>query len=212
MKAAACVAVATLGAVSAFAPSFMGAQVATRTASKATTSMSAQDMLGVDVETRGLWDPLNFSKDEASLFRRRAVELKHGRICMLATLGYFVAELWHPLYDGKIPAGLAAIGQVPAAGWLQIIAAIGIIELTVGKQDYENKGPGELGEFGQAFNPFKEDPEAFAALQLKELKNGRLAQVAFMGLVIQEGLTGQTPLEQLASGHISPFGDGQGFF
>jgi hypothetical protein len=34
MKAAACVAVATLGAVSAFAPSFMGAQVATRTASK----------------------------------------------------------------------------------------------------------------------------------------------------------------------------------
>jgi Chlorophyll A-B binding protein len=85
---------------------------------------------------------------------------------VLATLGYFVAELWHPLYDGKIPAGLAAIGQVPAAGWLQIIAAIGIIELTVGKQDYENKGPGELGEFGQAFNPFKEDPEAFAALQV----------------------------------------------
>jgi Chlorophyll A-B binding protein len=85
---------------------------------------------------------------------------------VLATLGYFVAELWHPLYDGKIPAGLAAIGQVPAAGWLQIIAAIGIIELTVGKQDYENKGPGELGEFGQAFNPFKDDPEAFAALQV----------------------------------------------
>jgi Chlorophyll A-B binding protein len=88
---------------------------------------------------------------------------------VLATLGYFVAELWHPLYDGKIPAGLAAIGQVPAAGWLQIIAAIGIIELTVGKQDYENKGPGELGEFGQAFNPFKDDPEAFAALQVARL-------------------------------------------
>jgi Chlorophyll A-B binding protein len=101
---------------------------------------------------------------------------------VLATLGYFVAELWHPLYDGKIPAGLAAIGQVPAAGWLQIIAAIGIIELTVGKQDYENKGPGELGEFGQAFNPFKDDPEAFAALQVAKFR--KLFVLIFLLLVV----------------------------
>lgn len=97
-------------------------------------------------------------------------------ITVLATLGYLVAEVYHPLYDGKIPAGLGAISQVPAAGWLQIIAAIGIVELTVGKQDFENKAPGDLG-FGLAFNPFPDDAEKFAALQLKELKNGRLAMM-----------------------------------
>jgi hypothetical protein len=29
---------------------------------------------------------------------------------------------------------------------------------------------------------------------------------------VQELLTGQGPIEQLQAGHISPFGDGQGFF
>lgn len=41
--------------------------------------MSASDMIGIDVETGGLFDPLGFSKDEQSLYRYRAVELKHGR-------------------------------------------------------------------------------------------------------------------------------------
>eukprot|EP00913_Durusdinium_trenchii_P018256 g17153.t1 len=31
-------------------------------------------------------------------------------------------------------------------------------------------------------------------------------------MLIQNGLTGQSPVEQLTSGHISPFNDGQGFF
>lgn len=34
----------------------------------------------------------------------------------------------------------------------------------------------------------------------------------FPGEMVQEALTGQTAIEQLTSGHISPFGDGQGFF
>ncbi|KAG5193053.1 light harvesting complex protein [Tribonema minus] len=212
MKGAAVCVLASLAGAAAFAPAFMGAKVAApRVSSKAVVSMSVNDLLGADVETKGVWDPLGFSKDEAALFRRRVVELKHGRICMLATLGYLVAEVYHPLYDGKIPAGLGAISQVPMAGWLQIIAAIGVVELTVGKQDFENKAPGDLG-FGLGFNPFPNDPEKFAALQLKELKNGRLAMMGIMGMMVQEGLTGQTPLAQLASGHISPFGDGQGAF
>ncbi|CAM9507144.1 unnamed protein product [Choristocarpus tenellus] len=174
--------------------------------------MAVNDMLGADVETKGVWDPLGFSKDEASLFRRRAVELKHGRVAMLAVTGYLWAEQSHPLYDGSLPAGLKALGALPLAAWVQILAAIGIIELTVGKQDYENKAPGEFGDFGQAFNPYPDNPQAFSRLQLKELKNGRLAMLAIMGEMVQEKLTGQTAIEQLASGHLSPFGDGQGFF
>lgn len=63
----------------------------------ATTKMAVNDMLGADVETNGVFDPLGYGKDDASLFRRRAVELKHGRVAMLAVTGYLFAEQWHPL-------------------------------------------------------------------------------------------------------------------
>jgi hypothetical protein len=69
--------------------------------------------------------------------------------------------------------------------------------------------PGDLG-FGAAFKPA--NPAQYEDLQLKELKNGRLAMLATMGQLIQEGLTKQGPIEQLLVGNWNPFGDGQGFF
>lgn len=204
MKTAFCFLAGLLGA-SAFMPA------APRVSRGRTVTMAVNEILGADVETGGVWDPLNFSKDEGSLYRYRAVELKHGRLAMLAVLGYWWAEISHPLYDGKIDPGLKAISELPGAAWLQIIATIGVIELTVGKQDTENKAPGDLG-FGANFNPFKNDPEKFAELQLKELKNGRLAMMGIAGMLLQESLTGQTTLQQIAAGHYNPFGDGQGFF
>lgn len=66
-------------------------------AAPATTRMAVNDMLGGDVETDGVFDPLGFGKDDESLFRRRAVELKHGRVAMLAVTGNLVAQQWHPL-------------------------------------------------------------------------------------------------------------------
>lgn len=42
-------------------------------------------------------------------------------------------------YDGKLSPGLKALGELPLAAWVQILAAIAVVELTVGKQDYENK-------------------------------------------------------------------------
>ena len=43
----------------------------------------------------GFWDPLGFTSDGDlySFKRRRSVELKHGRICMLATMGALAAEI-----------------------------------------------------------------------------------------------------------------------
>lgn len=47
-------------------------------------------------------------------------------------------------YDGKVSPGLKALGQLPLAAWVQILGAIAVIELTIGKQDYENKVSGCL--------------------------------------------------------------------
>merc|ERR1712046_353787 len=132
-----------------------------------------------------VWDPLGLGADEASLYRRRVVEIKHGRVCMVAFLGMTVGpnDLVTPshqllstsldLHFDDIPGGIAAITAVPAAGWLQIIALIGVHELTVAKQDY-TKEPGEINTF-LGFKP--EDPDVFKSKQLKELKNGRLAMI-----------------------------------
>lgn len=43
------------------------------------------------------------------------------------------------------------------------------------------QAPGEFGTFGQQWNPYPDNPVAFSKLQLKELKNGRLAMLAIMG-------------------------------
>jgi hypothetical protein len=41
------------------------------------------------------WDPVGFTRDgdEAALERRRSVEIRHGRVAILATMGYITAGL-----------------------------------------------------------------------------------------------------------------------
>merc|ERR1711972_797919 len=83
----------------------------------------------------GFWDPLQFTADgdRAAYLRRRAVEIKHGRISMYACIGYFVPEYTKfsgylsPSMDIKfsdVPNGLGALSKVPILGWLQILAMV----------------------------------------------------------------------------------------
>jgi light-harvesting complex I chlorophyll a/b binding protein 1 len=154
-----------------------------------------------------IFDPLGLGADEASLYRRRCVEIKHGRVCMVAFLGMTVGpnDLFTPshallspsmgLHFDDIPGGIAAIDAVPAAGWFQIIALVGAHELTIAKQDY-TKVPGEIPTF-LGFKP--DDPEVFKNKQLKELKNGRLAMIAVLGELMAQKVSGQGTYEQLGS-------------
>ena len=79
--------------------------------------------------------------------------------------------------------------------WFQIIAVVGIHELTVNKQDY-TKEPGEIPTF-LGFKP--ESVEEFREKQLKELKNGRLAMIAVLGELMAQQVSGQGTYEQLGS-------------
>merc|ERR1719261_2066445 len=123
-----------------------------------------------------IFDPLGLGADEASLYRRRCVEIKHGRVCMVAFLGMTVGpnDLVAPSHALLSPSLGLHFDDIPGAVWLQIIALVGAHELTIAKQDY-TKVPGEIPTF-LGFKP--DDPEIFAEKQLKELKNGRLAMIA----------------------------------
>jgi len=90
---------------------------------------------------------------------------------------------------------LAAVGAVPGAGWAQIIALVGIHELTIAKQDY-TKVPGEIPTF-LGFKP--DDPAVFKEKQLKELKNGRLAMIAVLGELMAQQVSGMGTYEQLGA-------------
>jgi len=156
-----------------------------------------ENELGVQAPT-GFWDPAGYTKDgDVEAFqRRRASELKHGRIAMLATMGYITPELGFKL-DGylspstglkfeDVPNGLAAISKVPLQGWAQILAYMSFCEVS---QDQTPGTKAYAGDFG-----FKmitsSDPATLTKKLNSELANGRLAMMAIIGMFFQDGLTG----------------------
>merc|ERR1719247_1246835 len=127
---------------------------------------------------------------------RRQTEIKHGRVSMLACMGYITPELTGKLPGylspsmglkfADIPNGLGAISKVPLAGWGQILAYGAFCELS---QDQSPGTPGAKGDFG-----FKvltsSDPAEKEKKLAAEIANGRLAMMAIIGMFFQDGLTG----------------------
>ncbi|CAJ1376894.1 unnamed protein product [Effrenium voratum] len=160
-----------------------------------------ENELGVQAPL-GFWDPLGLSKDGDvySFKRRRSVEIKHGRICMLATMGYITPEIagkfpgyLDPTIKLKfedIPNGLAAISKVPLAGWIQMIAYAGFCEISAGYDaDVNKRTPGDMGWKPPLFG--NNSPEMKQRRLNVEIANGRLAMMAIIGMFFQDGLTGQ---------------------
>jgi len=151
--------------------------------------------LGVQ-EPVGFWDPLGLAADgdAATFARRRESEIKHGRICMLATMGYITPELtgkWpgmlspsQELSFESIPNGLGAIAKVPALGWGQVVLYCAAVEAS----GANNRGDGP-GEFGWKILT-SADPEEKRKKLAAEIANGRLAMMAIIGMFFQDGLTG----------------------
>ena len=140
----------------------------------------------------GFWDPAGFTKDgnAENFARRRQTELKHGRIAMLAAMGYITPEFskWpgylSPTLGIKfadVPNGLAAISKVPIAGWTQILCWMAYCETS---QDQSAGTPGAAGDFGW-YVLTSDDPEIKKKKLAAELANGRLAMMAIIGMFFQ---------------------------
>merc|ERR1711935_924833 len=81
----------------------------------------------------GFFDPLEFSKEasEGKVKFYREVELKHGRVAMLASLGFLVGEQFHPLFGGQInvPSYIAFQETPLQSFWPAVLFVISIAEV-----------------------------------------------------------------------------------
>jgi hypothetical protein len=101
----------------------------------------------------GFFDPLGLvaDGDQAKFDRLRLVEVKHGRIAMLAVVGNVVQEAGvrlpgdidlSGLAFADIPNGYAALETISYAGKLQIFAFIGFLEVFVMRDFVGGEFPG----------------------------------------------------------------------
>jgi Chlorophyll A-B binding protein len=162
----------------------------------------------------GLFDPLGFAAkaDETTLKRYREAELTHGRVAMLATVGFLVGEAVESktvLFNGDISGpAITHLAQVNPIFWLFLGAGIAKAEVDraeIGWVEPKNVPfdrpgllrdtyvPGNIGFDPLGLKPA--DPAEFFEMQTKELQNGRLAMLAAAGFLAQELVDGKGIIE-----------------
>lgn len=183
-----------------------GSQLHTRSQTPLMSSpprFDVKEMAGVTAPL-GFFDPAGFTTDasEGKIRFYREVELKHGRIGMLAALGFLVAEQFHPLFGGNIDVpAYSAFQETPLQTfWGLVVLAIAIPEVfsvfsfnsPLGGEPWSVRSDHEPGNIG--FDPLNlkpTDPKELKEMQTKELNNGRLAMLAAAGMIAQELASGK---------------------
>jgi hypothetical protein len=179
-----------IATAAAFAPA---KQVATSTSLKA-----FEDELGAQ-EPLGFFDPLGLVADgDAEKFDRlRYVEIKHGRISMLAVVGYLVAEAGIRLpgnidYSGlkfsDVPNGFGALDAISQAGVAQIVLFIGFLELAVMKDIVGGEFVGDFRNDAIDFGWDTFDEDTKLTKRAIELNQGRAAMMGILALMVHEQL------------------------
>ena len=156
------------------------------------------------------FDPIGFSRTKGTLYWMREAELKHGRLAMLAAVGWPLSELWHKELaqalglesilagkSGELAPSLlnGGLSSVYASGML--VMSMIIASLLEGQA--MNKGdiyisnekpagyiPGDFGFDPLNFYKLKGDKKL---METTEIKNGRLAMIAITFYAFSEFVT-----------------------
>jgi hypothetical protein len=195
-----------LASAAAFVPSQNGAASSALAAAKGKAAKAADfsGELGVQPPL-GYWDPLKLLEgaDQERFDRLRTVEIKHGRIAMLAVVGFLTTEWAGVRLPGaislsgttfeSIPGGLGALKAMPWEGVAQIIIFAGYLELFGWKQN-----PGSFpGDFSASSFPVgflsnvAKTAEQEEKLRAQELNQGRAAQMGILALMVHEQLVSE---------------------
>jgi len=159
----------------------------------------------------GFFDPLGFAQTGISLNeikRYREAEAMHGRVAMVAAVGYLAGEAVSGPFHIVGPAN-DQLQQVPAPAFAFLTVAIAAAELNRARVGWvepdlgswtktlwtlrENYYPGDVGFDPLGLKPT--DPKTFANMQTRELQNGRLAMLGVAGMCAQELVNHRSILE-----------------
>jgi len=186
------------------------------TSSNSDTLAYVKTLPGITAPFPDVFDPLNLTATATikDVRRYREAEVTHGRVAMLAAIGFVVGEQLEdfPLFfnwDGRITGPAITQFQQVGPGFFEfLVIAIGIAESyrvaiafaspTESENFNQLKEEYNMGQVG--FDPLglaPTDPEELKELQTKELNNGRLAMISIAAFVAEELVSGQEIFEHL---------------